>query len=92
MVFHMRKTTLVIPDPLFRELKKRSVELGETMSNLVTEFIRRGLNEERAPEDPPPLPAFHMGKPLVDLSNRDELFRLLDEEKYGGSEDPEGGS
>lgn len=80
MVFHMKKTTLILPDPLFRELKKRSAELGETMSNLVTEFVRRGLSQEPVPEELPPLPAFHMGEPRIDVSDRDELFRLFDRE------------
>lgn len=78
MVFHM-KTTLIIPDPLFRELKRHAVARGETLSNLVAEFIRRGLSEPFAPVDLPPLPVFHgMGRPLVDLTNRDELYGALD--------------
>lgn len=76
----MKKTTLVLPDPLFRELKKRSAELGETMSSLVTEFVRRGLSQEPVPEKLPPLPTFHMGEPEIDVSDRDELFRLFDQE------------
>ncbi|MGH7562943.1 MAG: hypothetical protein ACREK5_00760 [Gemmatimonadota bacterium] len=75
------KTTLVIPDPLFRDLKKRAVERGETMSNLVAEFIRRGLNEKPRPSKLSPLPAKHMGKPLVDITKRDELDRVLNAER-----------
>lgn len=80
MVFHMKKTTLVLPDPLFRELKKRSAELGETMSSLVTEFVRRGLSQKPAPGELHPLPAFRMGEPRIDVSDREELFRLFDRE------------
>ncbi|MGH2779882.1 MAG: hypothetical protein ACRDLA_00400 [Thermoleophilaceae bacterium] len=75
------KTTLVIPDPLFRDLKKRAVERGETMSNLVAEFIRRGLNEKPRPLKLSPLPKKHMGKPLVDITKRDELDRVLNAER-----------
>jgi hypothetical protein len=73
------KTTLIIPDPLFRELKKHAVEHGETLSNLVARFIRRGLREHPEPGDLPPLPIFHdMGKPLIDIADREELDRVLD--------------
>jgi hypothetical protein len=82
MVFRM-KTTLIIPDPVFRELKRRAIERGETMSNLVTEFLRRGLTEKPETKPLPPLPSFHMGEALVDISNREELYRIFDEEKYG---------
>ncbi|CAN5342272.1 hypothetical protein BH20GEM2_BH20GEM2_19620 [soil metagenome] len=81
MVFHM-KTTLIIPDPVFRELKRRAVERGETMSNLVTEFLRRGLAEKPKAKELPPLPVFHgMGEPLVDISNSEELYEVLDGER-----------
>lgn len=80
MVFHM-KTTLIIPDPIFRELKKRAVERGETMSNLVTEFLRRGLKGAAASAEIPPLPAFHMGNPRVDISDRDAVYGVLDAER-----------
>lgn len=82
MVFRM-KTTLIIPDPVFRALKQRAMERGETLSNLATEFLRRGLAEKEKPTELPPLPTFHMGEPLIDISNRDELYRIFDEEKYG---------
>ena len=29
--------------------------------------------------DLPPLPTWHGGKPLVDIDNREELYRVLDE-------------
>lgn len=81
MVFRM-KTTLIIPDPIFRELKRRAVERGETMSNLVTEFLRRGLTEKPGSKPLPPLPVFGgMGEPLVDISNSEELYRVLDAER-----------
>jgi hypothetical protein len=85
------KTTLIIPDPVFRELKRRAIERGETMSNLVTEFLRRGLAEKPEAKELPPLPTFHMGEPRIDISNRDELYRLFDEEKYGIRYDTEDG-
>ena len=83
MVFHMAKTTLNIPDPLFRALKRRAVSRGETMSNLVAEYIRRGLEQKPGRETLPPLPAYDGGPFLVDVANRDALFDLLDDDRYG---------
>lgn len=80
LVFHMTKTTLNIPDPLFRKLKRRAVTRGETMSNLVAEYIRRGL--EQKPDDPTPLPACNGGPFLVDVSDRNALFEVFDEDRY----------
>ena len=41
------KTTLIIPDPVFRDLKRHAAERGETLSALVTECLRQGLREDR---------------------------------------------
>jgi hypothetical protein len=88
MVFRM-KTTLIIPDPVFRDLKRRAAERGTTMSALATELMRRGLADRPKPVKLPPLPTFNAGPPLVDVANREALFDLLDAERderlYGRS-------
>jgi hypothetical protein len=79
MFFHMR-TTIVIDDALFRELKKRAAEEKRTLSEVTQEALRRGLTRP-APAGRPArvkLPSFAMGKPAVDLADRDQLFDLLD--------------
>ena len=80
MVFHM-KTTLVIPDSVFRALKRRAVERGETMSRLVTEYLQEGLRERRKPNRSFRLPSFDTGPLLVDVSNRDALYDVLDADR-----------
>jgi len=77
MVFHM-KTTLIIPDPVFRDLKKRAVERNTTLSELATEYLRRGLQERPKPKRLPRLPSFSAGPPLIDITSRDEIYRVLD--------------
>lgn len=77
MLFHM-KTTLILPDHLVRELKHRATERGTTLSAVVAEALRRGL-EHRPPTDLPPLPSYRMGAPLVDLADRDALYRTMEE-------------
>jgi len=77
MVFHM-KTTLIIPDPLFRELKLRATRRGETLSNVVAEALRRGLAREAPAVRLPPLPRFKMGRARVDISDRDALYEAME--------------
>jgi hypothetical protein len=74
------KTTLIIPDPLMRELKRRAAERGVTLSSVVAEALRRGLIEPGSRPAPAPLPTFRMGRPLVDVSDRDALFRAMEED------------
>jgi hypothetical protein len=78
MVFHM-KTTLIIPDSLFRQLKRKAIERGETVSALVIEFLQKGLGQKPAPSKLRPLPSFKCGRIKVDVANRDELYRILDQ-------------
>jgi plasmid stability protein len=72
------KTTLILPDHIVRELKRRAAKRGETLSAVVAEALRRGLAQPEAPGDLPPLPTYAMGRPLVDLADRDALYRAMD--------------
>ena len=77
MLYHM-KTTLILPDHLVRALKHRATEQGTTLSAVVAEALRRGL-EQGPVTDLPPLPAYRMGAPLVDIADRDALYRAMEE-------------
>jgi hypothetical protein len=72
------KTTLILPDHVVRELKRRAARRGETLSAIVAETLRRGLAVRDVPGDLPPLPTHHMGPPLVDIADRDALYRAMD--------------
>ena len=80
MVLHM-KTTLVIPDPVFRDLKRRAAERNETMSALVTEYLVQGLREARKLKRPFRLPSFKMGPAKVNVADREALYDVLDAER-----------
>ena len=81
MVFHM-KTTLIIPDPVFHDLKRQAVKRGTTLSGLAAELLRKGLTERPKPLRLAPLPSFKMGwPPKVNVANREALFDLLDGER-----------
>jgi hypothetical protein len=79
MNFHMR-TTLVIDDGLFRQLKRRAAEERRTLSDVTQDALRRGLAEPtaRRRQKRGRLPAFAMGTPRVDLADRDQLYDVLD--------------
>lgn len=47
MVFHM-KTTLEIPDDLYRQIKALAALSGRTIKDLVNELLRKTVEEERA--------------------------------------------
>jgi hypothetical protein len=72
------KTTLILPDHLFRELKRQAARRRTTLSAVVAEVIRRGLEVRPAGRELPPLPSYPMGRPLVDLADRDALFQAME--------------
>jgi hypothetical protein len=80
MVFRM-KTTLIIPDPLIRNLKRHAAKRGTTMSELAAELLRKGLADRPKPYRLPPLPSFNAGRILVDVADRDALYDVLDAER-----------
>lgn len=74
------KTTLILPDHVVRELKRRAAREGETLSAVVAETLRRGLAASAPPAELPPLPKYPMGPALVDIADRDALYRAMEEE------------
>lgn len=76
MIMHMR-TTLILPDHLVRELRRRAAQQGATLTAVVAETLRRGL-DTLAPAEVQPLPRHDLGAALVDVSDRDALYRAMD--------------
>lgn len=77
MVFHM-KTTLNIDDGVMARLKRESARTGRTMSELVEAALRRLLQPAPVATDLPPLPSFRSGGALVDISDREALYRAME--------------
>ena len=54
------------------------------MSRLVEAGLRRVLYETASPDpttsELPPLPTWNGGRELVDIANRDSLYRVMEEE------------
>jgi hypothetical protein len=77
------RTTLELPDSLFKHLKTRAAMEGSTLRDLVVQLVERGL---QAPVDseaaPAALPSIRLGAPMAlqahEFSNAN-LSALLDE-------------
>ena len=77
MVSHM-KTTLNIDDGVMARLKREAARSGRTMSELVETALRRLLQTRPEAADLPPLPTFDGGGALVDIADREALYRAME--------------
>ena len=77
MVFHM-KTTLIIDDTVMARLRRESARSGRTMSELVETALRRMLQAKPDAVELPPLPSFKSGGALVDIADREALYRAME--------------
>jgi len=72
------KITLPIDDVVMRELEVRATRDGRTMSELAEATLRRLLDERVDERELPPLPVMR-ARQLVDVSDRDALYRAMEE-------------
>lgn len=77
MIFHM-KTTLNIPEPLMKELKKRAAETGQNLSETLAGALRKGLQPVRQRRKLKKLPRFNCGKVYANVADRDQLYRAME--------------
>ena len=84
------KTTLNIDETVMAQLKQEAARQGRTMSDLVETALRMLLQTQKKRGRLPPLPTFDLGRMLVNIDNRDELYQAMDgdnwERLYGGKE------
>ena len=83
MVIHM-KTTLNIDDTVMRRLREEAARRQATMSSLVEAGLRLVLADS-GPDDVArselaPLPSWQGGGQRVDISNREELYGVMEGE------------
>jgi hypothetical protein len=88
------RTTIDLPEDLFREVKTRAAQDGTTLKNLMTEFIRAGLRAQQvsaASESPhrrsPPPVAIrrNAGQGKVPPKSNREIYALLEDEEVTAS-------
>ena len=74
MLLHMKRTTLLINDAIYAELKRRAAAEGRTLTAVVESALRLGLHaiagRRRARVQ---LPSYDLGPFLVDPSDRRAL-------------------
>ena len=76
------KTTLNIDDTVMRRLREEAARRRTTMSALVEAGLRRVLADSDAEDEDakllPPLPSWKSGGQRVDISNREELYGVME--------------
>jgi hypothetical protein len=84
------RTTLDLPDPVFRDLKIKAAAEGVTLKELLTGFVEKGLYGPTKPEKKPirsplPTPRQSSGHVIPSLTNAeiDEIFLREDMERAG---------
>ena len=85
MVNHM-KTTFNIDDTLMQQLRVEAARRGITMTEIVESGIRHMVantngKKGKAEAKLPKLPTWNGGREMVDIADREALFRLFDAEK-----------
>ena len=87
------RTTVDLPDHLFRRVKARAALDGTTLKELITRFVEQGLRRAAGPPRPPerqrsdlPVARAATEKPLPDLTNAD-LYAALEEEEVADGRD-----
>lgn len=76
------KATLEIDDSVMERLREEAPRLGTTISALVEAGVRYVLAMPAPANDPgdlQPLPSWDSGGHLVDIDNREDLYRVMDE-------------
>jgi len=80
------KTTLIIDDTVMARLKRESARQGRTISELTEAALRAFLRRRPRDVELPPLPEFDGGGAMVDVADRDELYRAMEGRSFSARE------
>jgi hypothetical protein len=79
MLVHMARTTLIIDDAIMKRLRNLAHREGRRLSEVVNGLLAEGLQRRKdAPKSEFELPVHAMGKPKVNLGDRNALEALMD--------------
>lgn len=79
MLRRMKRTSLILEDSCMAGIRELAHRQGRQMSQVVNELLTEGLLRHRTREVPTfELPSFDMGRPRVDLADRDALESVID--------------
>ena len=77
----MSRTTLDLDSAVLQELRARGKREHKSMGQLASELLAAGLKQQAPrPAAPPRLPSWNMGKPLIDIDDKEALGLMLDRE------------
>lgn len=75
----MKRTTLILEDACIDGVRDLARREGRQMSEVVNEILAEGLQRRKAkPRKALELPVFSMGRPRVNLGDRNALEALMD--------------
>lgn len=75
----MKRTTLVLEDGCMEGIRQLARREGRQLSEVVNEILAEGLQRRRSRQRPSlALPSFSMGRPRVNLGDRNALESLMD--------------
>ncbi len=77
------RSTLDLPDPLYRRLKLKAAQEGRTLREIVIRYLERGLAEEATPFAA--LPVLPRAGRRIRPMPQAELWQLLEGEEIGPS-------
>lgn len=79
------RTTLDLPDPLFKELKMRAVQQGTTLKDLLARYIESGLRGSQHPPAKRSAPPFAIARipesALHPALTNEQLHQILESEE-----------
>jgi hypothetical protein len=78
------RTTLDIDTSVLEELRARQRREGKTLGRLASELLATALQETEPDEDEQPFRwhSHHMGKPKIDLEDKEALWAILDADEH----------
>ena len=75
----MARTTIDIDDPILKEIKAIQKREGRSMGKIVSQLLAEALIKQKATEKTPKFKwNSRQMRSLVDLTDKDEVYRILD--------------
>ena len=77
----MKRTTVALDERLLERLRNKARAEDRLLQDCINEVLRLGLDASESATDPPPsLPVFQLGRPRVELADREALQALMDDD------------
>jgi hypothetical protein len=81
----MPRTTLDLDATVLEQLRRRAADERKSMGQVASERLAVGLGDKPKSSTRLRWPSKRMGKPLVDLQDKDALWKVLDKQATRGA-------